>query len=589
MRVMHQLGLLDRLLTIGQELSHQKLFTVNGYKFKDTTATSGLFKKNHGIAPTVFSRPELVQTIYDGLPHDAKAKVLTGKKVVDIIHDKDGIMVSCSDGTGYQGSMVLGADGLQSRMRRLMRKMALEADPKAKWDPEQPYTASYRALWCRFPRPSDAGEAFETQKKGSALVYFTGREHAWILLFEKLPRPTKEPVIYTDEDVAAFADRYSHFPINETLKVKDAFATRLVAGMANLEEGVLKHWSWGRVVLAGDACHKFTPNSGLGFNNGIQDIVVLCNLLRNSLAAAPTDPLALKHSPNGPGLSNATTGLKSARIDGARIVFISGLTAEASWPQGQRKLQETTPIEVEELAGTSINQPFSRCIIIQLPEDVVSFQDQFQQLTLDTRGGVICVFLTPARGRSMLPNSLDHEFVIRSLLISGKTQQDVETHTHYLRDRLRSGKFILWVGYSVRSAAALVRQVAEHFDLPVMCTPRAKGISPENHPPFRGSTGFLSRVDDRIGYTSLRVSWCLATEMIRVDLDPLEVRRNVASHATIIEAEIAELLQSLIAGTMATETRYQQLPPTIPWENELQTNRVHPITVMAIVQDIAIN
>jgi 2-polyprenyl-6-methoxyphenol hydroxylase-like FAD-dependent oxidoreductase len=45
LRVMHQLGLLDTLLGIGSEFKHQKIFTVDGHKFKDNTATLRLFKK----------------------------------------------------------------------------------------------------------------------------------------------------------------------------------------------------------------------------------------------------------------------------------------------------------------------------------------------------------------------------------------------------------------------------------------------------------------------------------------------------------------------------------------------------------------
>ena len=36
---------------------------------------------------------------------------------------------------------------------------------------------------------------------------------------------------------------------------------------------------WDRIVLAGDAAHKITPNIGLGYNAGVQDVVALTNLL----------------------------------------------------------------------------------------------------------------------------------------------------------------------------------------------------------------------------------------------------------------------------------------------------------------------
>lgn len=45
------------------------------------------------------------------------------------------------------------------------------------------------------------------------------------------------------------------------------------------------NWSWGgRIVLVGDGVHKFTPSDGLGINNGVQDIVAVCNRLRKLVA-----------------------------------------------------------------------------------------------------------------------------------------------------------------------------------------------------------------------------------------------------------------------------------------------------------------
>jgi 2-polyprenyl-6-methoxyphenol hydroxylase-like FAD-dependent oxidoreductase len=112
-------------------------------------------------------------------------------------------------------------------------------------------------------------------------MYLTGQERGWIFLYQKLPQETRDRVSYTDSDMQAYFDDFKDFPVTDDLKVKDVWETRLTAGMANLEEGIASHWSWGRIVLAGDAAHKFTPNAGAGFNSGVQDIVMLCNGLRD--------------------------------------------------------------------------------------------------------------------------------------------------------------------------------------------------------------------------------------------------------------------------------------------------------------------
>jgi flavin-dependent dehydrogenase len=44
------------------------------------------------------------------------------------------------------------------------------------------------------------------------------------------------------------------------------------AGLTNLEEEIISRWSWGRIVLVGDAAHKVNPNLGWGFDTSMQDI-----------------------------------------------------------------------------------------------------------------------------------------------------------------------------------------------------------------------------------------------------------------------------------------------------------------------------
>ncbi|KAI1375633.1 hypothetical protein F4677DRAFT_421915 [Hypoxylon crocopeplum] len=170
-----------------------------------------------------------------------------------------------------------------------MRSLALQASPTAAVNDEKPFICEYRTLWCSFPRLGDShglpGQGSASNATDHSLQYLVGHERSWIFIYERLPAPTRERTTYTQDDVVAFAERWGDLCVgSERLKVRDVFAQRYHAGMANLEEGVLEHWSWGgRLVLAGDAAHKFTPNQGLGFNNGIQDVVALTNELHRAL------------------------------------------------------------------------------------------------------------------------------------------------------------------------------------------------------------------------------------------------------------------------------------------------------------------
>ncbi|KKY39698.1 putative fad binding domain-containing protein [Diaporthe ampelina] len=214
-----------------------------------------------------------------------KACILTGKTVTGIATEEDGIEVLCGDGTTFHGSIVIGADGVNSKVRQSMRELAEKASAPDV-NEEKPYLSEYKVLWCTFPRQpcNEPGDTIEIHGKDLSLQCLNSQKRSWLFIYERLEFPTRERVSYSQEDAKGFAERHGNVAIGEHLKVNDVFPKRYTAGMSNLEEGIVKHWSWNRVVLVGDACHKFTPNQGLGYNNGIQDVVALVNELNHAVS-----------------------------------------------------------------------------------------------------------------------------------------------------------------------------------------------------------------------------------------------------------------------------------------------------------------
>ncbi|EXF81329.1 FAD binding domain-containing protein [Colletotrichum fioriniae PJ7] len=291
LRVFHQFGILDSLMEIGGKLYENKGFTVDGHAFKHAE-TLAILKAHHGVEPVAFHRAHLIEALYDGLPEAAKTKYLTGKKLAGIVSTDTGVTVTCEDGSSYDGSVVIGADGVHSATRRQMRKLAVAEDPSREktWDAVKPFKTLYQCMWASFPRPTETGQSYETSGTDNSVMYITGKDRGWIFLYEKLPEPTTERISFTDEQLDAFAGRFAEWPITDTLKVKDVYKERFNSGGAGLEEGLCEHWSWnGRVVLVGDAAHKFTPNAGLGFNNGVQDVVALCNRLQKFVSGTANE------------------------------------------------------------------------------------------------------------------------------------------------------------------------------------------------------------------------------------------------------------------------------------------------------------
>jgi 2-polyprenyl-6-methoxyphenol hydroxylase-like FAD-dependent oxidoreductase len=230
-----------------------------------------------------------MQILHDGLPAEAQAKLLPNKKVTSVSTNPDGVTVTCADGTTYEGTIIVGADGAHSTVRNQMRTAALQTSSASlAANDEKPFLTTYRSMWIRFPTvsPINPGDASETHGYDCTLQLFAGEDTSVIGIYERMEKPTRDGARYNEEDELAFIKRWGHLPvIAGGMSIAEAYANRTQAGMVNLEEGILRHWSYDRIVLVGDAAHKFTPSTGAGCNNGIVDVVALANELYHAFRA----------------------------------------------------------------------------------------------------------------------------------------------------------------------------------------------------------------------------------------------------------------------------------------------------------------
>ena len=237
-----------------------------------------------GLAPRVISRHDLTKVLYNTLPAEAQHKILSNKKLSDIATTADGVIATCADGSNYSATALIGADGAHSLVRAI-------GSGSTELNAETPFLTTYRCLWVRFPKLSGlaVGTTCETHGSGAATQLFVGEDSGVIGVYDRLEQPTKERIRHTQADQDALIERWGHIPVtpNASHTLRDVYASRLESGLVSLEEGVVDQWSWdGRIVLAGDAAHKFTPSTGAGCNNGVIDIVVLVNELHAAMQNA---------------------------------------------------------------------------------------------------------------------------------------------------------------------------------------------------------------------------------------------------------------------------------------------------------------
>jgi 2-polyprenyl-6-methoxyphenol hydroxylase-like FAD-dependent oxidoreductase len=291
-RVWHQLGLFNAMEAQSAPIETRTTVKHTGEVYR--TGSPGLVHRRlFGTPPWNFHRRDMVRVLYEALPADVRTtRILLGKKVCELSPDATGVTVRCEDGTVERGTMVLGVDGVHSKTRAMMRALALESGVGTSYvNPERPFRAEYRCLWGTCPRPAACPPNSNAEAHGSerSLMFMTACDQSWFFLYEQLEEPTDARRDYTASDREQLAARFAGMYVLPGLRFGDVWPTRTACGMADQLEGVLPHWhlipaAGGRVVLAGDAVHRFTPNFGWGYNSGVNDVAVLVSLLHAEVA-----------------------------------------------------------------------------------------------------------------------------------------------------------------------------------------------------------------------------------------------------------------------------------------------------------------
>lgn len=73
-------------------------------------------------------RSKYLEVFYDNIKD--KSKILLEKNITSVEHSDSGVTVRCRDGTSYQGDILAGADGVRSKIREEMWRLANSTVPK---------------------------------------------------------------------------------------------------------------------------------------------------------------------------------------------------------------------------------------------------------------------------------------------------------------------------------------------------------------------------------------------------------------------------------------------------------------------------
>ncbi len=178
-----------------------------------------------------------------------------------------GVHVSFTDGTQGSYDLVVGADGLYSKVRETVFPDA----PKPRYSGQ----GVWRAV---LPRPAEIVCAtMWLGQKVKAGVNPVSREEMYLFVTED--RPTNE-YIDPDDWPRLLADLLAPFgaPLIQSLRAQIGPDARV--NYRPLESLLMPQpWFSGRVVLVGDAVHATTPHMAAGAGIGIEDAIVLAEEL----------------------------------------------------------------------------------------------------------------------------------------------------------------------------------------------------------------------------------------------------------------------------------------------------------------------
>jgi 2-polyprenyl-6-methoxyphenol hydroxylase-like FAD-dependent oxidoreductase len=262
MQVFDRLGFADKIAAAGWMVHRITLQDYNGeiLQIADLSEVSKLF----GFETVALHRSVLQKVLFEKLPSGV---VLFGTEVKSLVQGEGSVSVQLMDGSSIDAKVVVGADGIHSRIRQL-----------ASLGGEKRYSgsSSYRAIarGARLLSPELDHDAYEIWGKGCRVGFskINADDYYWYMTFDSVPEKS-----YSPEERKIHAEKIfrEFFPQWIGLLENTRTDAILQTDISDLKR--LATWSSGRVGLIGDAAHASTPNLGQGGAMAIEDAYSLAN------------------------------------------------------------------------------------------------------------------------------------------------------------------------------------------------------------------------------------------------------------------------------------------------------------------------
>ncbi|XXG99506.1 hypothetical protein Hte_005845 [Hypoxylon texense] len=306
-RVLDQLGVWKAMCATAFPLTTRHHLDAQGTVFDSAPVFKQLLDKTGW--PFVFmERHVCLEALYANIQDKSRIRTNTG--IASYIQTERDVTVITDRGESIRGSILVGADGVHSKVRSLLADSVSEDDPERRRNLIEGFKSGYRAVFGTSPnglnghasrQPLPDGVAHHIYHRGASGITSAGAKGLifWFL-FVKDESTSTSPNCprFTPTDAAATIEKYGDISAGPGYNFRDLWENSIKSGIVPMEEGVIQGpWNnGGRVVLVGDAICKVTINGGLGGNVAVEGVCRLVNelvpLLRRNQAPTTQDIVA---------------------------------------------------------------------------------------------------------------------------------------------------------------------------------------------------------------------------------------------------------------------------------------------------------
>lgn len=316
LRAYRQIGLLDKIREVGAVSNGTRLYHFSGAHIADMDEPA----LEQGLPATGGILRPVLHRIMSTEVKQLGTSVRLGLTVDALSQDDSGVDVTFSDGTSGRYGLVLGADGINSKVRSLVFPDAVK--------PYYTGQGSWRILAKR-PEGLNKIEYYVGHRNvvgitpiSAELVYVfmlnTDPQRTWI---EPEDQPAK-----VRELLADFGGNIA--PIRATVGPESSVVYRPLDTALQP-----KPWYDGRIVLVGDAAHATTPHLACGAGIAVEDALVL------------TDELAR----NAPDIEAGLAAFVARRFERCRYVL------ETSVAIGNAQIAGAPSQEISSMIGKALH------------------------------------------------------------------------------------------------------------------------------------------------------------------------------------------------------------------------------------------